>query len=459
LNLFKPRRIRLQLLGPAILLIVAGTMIPTGLRHPSFSYIDNGFNLDDFVNNMFLYLPLGMAVGGSSLLRAFLFGLAFSTGAEVLQLAYVDRIPSFVDIASNTAGAVAGYFVAKLFFRNRGQRLTSLKLNRVLATAAIPVALLGVASLVHPLMASDFSNWSPSFKLAAGNEVSGDRPWSGTISELSIYPFAISAEQIQELAHPTVDSHATALPGLPAAGPIKPDEAKLKHGIPLLASEDNARLYNKLIAKNQMTLLVWMRPDNLEQTGPARIVTYSQDWRLRNFTLAQMRDTLTFRLRTPASGLNGTEPALYTGPVLSLDHTSFVAAVYDGRISKLYVDGKLAAHTDLGAHRPRLPHRILSWLPGSLPIHQIELCGAEIILSGLFSVGIFALLGVPHRRLRRYLLGAAAGTAIGTIVWIFAVSEPRLGVRILLECIAAGLFTSTSIAEEHEIPTQVAPSD
>jgi hypothetical protein len=191
-----------------------------------------------------------------------------------------------------------------------------------------------------------------------------------------------------------------------------------------------------------------LRPNNLEQTGPARIVTYSQDWRYRNFTLAQMRNTLTFRLRTPASGLNGSDPALYTGPVLTLYHTSFVAAVYDGRVSSVYVDGKLAAREDLAARRPRLPHRIWSWLPGPLPMRQIELCGAEILLSGLFSIGIFALLGVPRRRMHRYFLGAAAGAAIGAIVWAFAVSEPWLGVRILLECVAAGLFISTSVAEE-----------
>jgi hypothetical protein len=457
LNLFKPPRIRLRLLGPALLLIVAGTMIPTGFRHPSLSYIDNGFSLDDFINNMFLYLPLGIALGGSSLLRAFLLGLSLSTGAEVLQLGYVDRIPSFLDIASNTSGAVAGYLAAKLFFRNRGAQLASLKLNRALAAAAIPIALLGTASLVHRLMPSDFSNWSPSFQLAAGNELTGNRPWSGSISELSVYPFAMSGEQIEQLAHPAAGSNATALFGAPVAGPIQPEVEQLKYGRPLLSSEENLRLYNALVTKNRMTLLVWLRPDNLEQTGPARIVTYSQDWRNRNFTLAQMRNTLTFRLRTPASGLDGTDPALYTGPVLSLDHTSFVAAVYDGRVSSLYVDGKLAAHDDLGARRPRLPHRVWSWLPGSLPIRQIELCGAEILLSGLFSIGLFALCGVPRRPLHRYFLGAAGGITIGAIVWALAVSEPWLGVRILIECVAAGLFISTSIAEETG-PLKLGPS-
>jgi Concanavalin A-like lectin/glucanases superfamily/VanZ like family len=451
LNLFKPPRIRLQLLGPAILLIVAGTMIPTGLRPPSLSYIDDRFNLADFINNLALYLPLGIALSGSSLRRAFLLGLSLSTGAEVLQLGYVDRIPSFLDITSNTSGAVAGYLAAKFFFRNRGGQPACLKLNRGLAVAAVPIALLGTASLVHRLLPSDFSNWSPSFQLVAGNEVTGNRPWSGTISQLSIYPFAMSAEQIEQIAHAAVGANATALLGTAAAGTVQLEGARLEYGRPLLSSQEDLRLYNALVTRNQMTLLVWMRPDNLEQTG-ARIVTYSQDSRYRNFSLVQIRNSLTFRLRTPASGLSGTDPALYTAPILSLDHTSFVAAVYDGRISSLYVDGKLAAHDNLGAHRPRLPHRIWSWLPGSLPIRQIELCGAEILLSGLFSIGIFALRGVPRRPLHRYLLGAGAGTAIGAIVCAFAVSEPWLGVRIVLECVAAGLFISTSITEETGAP-------
>ena len=442
-----------------MLLIVAGTMIPAGLRHPSLSFINNAFNLDDVINNMALYLPLGIALSGSSLLRAFLVGLSLSTGAEILQLGFVDRIPSFVDIASNTGGSVLGYLAAKVLFRRWARSRGILKLNRAFTAAAVPLALLGTGSLVHPLMASDFSNWSPSFQLAAGNELSGKRAWSGTISELCIYPFPMSSEQIEQLANAGPDSIARF--GTPIEGPMKPDEAKVKHGSPLLSSEENLRFYNALVAKNQLTLLVWLRPDNLEQTGPARIVTYSQDWMYRNFTLAQIRNTLTFRLRTPASGLNGANPALYTGPVLSLDHTSFVAAVYDGHISSLYVDGKLAAHTNLGAQRPRLPHRILPLLPGPLPIREIELCGAEVILSGLFSVGIFALWGVPRRPLHRALLGAVAGSAIGAIVWVFAVSEPGLGIRILLECVGAGLFISTSVGEDTEsgkIPPQPAPS-
>jgi glycopeptide antibiotics resistance protein len=84
-------------------------MVPTGLRHPSLAYINNLFTAADFVSNLVLYVPLGIALSGSSLVRAFLVGLTLSTSAEVLQLSYVGRIPSFVDIASSTCGAIVGY--------------------------------------------------------------------------------------------------------------------------------------------------------------------------------------------------------------------------------------------------------------------------------------------------------------------------------------------------------------
>jgi hypothetical protein len=427
-------------------------MIPTGLRHPSLTYIQDNFDPKDFINNLFLYIPLGIALNGTSLIRAFLFGLSLSTCAEVLQLGYVDRIPSFQDIASNTCGAVIGYLAAKLVLR-RADGPRSLQLYRPLAVAAIPIALVGTAMLLHRRPTSDFSNWSPAFHLAAGNELTGNRPWSGTISELAIFPFAMSAEQISDFARQTASSdgaYKTSMTGpseAPIVGPMQPKESTMRSGGPLLSRPEELTLYNTLVSRSQLTLLVRMRTNNLEQSGPARIVTYSQDPANRNFTLGQIGDTLTFRLRTPNSGLNGLNPALYSEPVLSLDHSSLVAAVYDGHISRLYVDGKLVGQADLGAQKPRLPRRVIQWLPGSLPIREIEQVGAEILLSGLFTIGMFALCGVPSRPLSRFLLGAVAGGAIGAIVWVFGVSNPGLGTRILLECVAAGLVISASVVQ------------
>jgi VanZ family protein len=454
LKLSKPPLLRIRLLAPSIALIVAATMIPTGLRYPSLSHIQDLFNTADFVNNLILYMPLGIALSGSSLIRAFLFGLLLSTCAEVLQLGYVDRIPSFLDIASNTAGALIGYLGGR-FFLDRAYRPRSLKLYRAIGVAAIPLSILGTLSLIHESPKADFSDWNPAFHLAVGNELTGDRPWSGTISKFAIYPFALSPSQLNGLAQ---QSPVNAPSEAPVVGPMGAADLAGRSGRPLLSQQEERGFFDALVSRSELTLVVWMRPDNLEQSGPARIVTYSQSPANRNFTLGQIGNTLTFRLRTPASGINGVSPALYTGPVLSLDKTSFVAAVYDGRASRLYVDGKQVAQADLATRRPRLPNRIMPWLPGSLPIREIELCGAEILLSGLLAIGIFSWSGVPERRWTRYFIGAAAGVVIAAIVWVFAVSSPKLGFRILVECVGAGLVISASI-ETVEADERVSSSD
>jgi hypothetical protein len=440
-------RLRLRLLAPSIAVIVAATMIPVALRHPSLRYIDNTLEPADFINNILMYMPLGIALSGSSLLRTFLFGLILSSAAELLQLGYVDRIPSGFDIASNTGGALLGYLVAMVWLRATGVDPKSLRIPRPVAALAILVAIFGTIMLVDHPTRSDFSNWSPTFHLAIGNELTGDRPWVGTISEFQIYPFAMAPSQIDDLARQAAHAGNAALP---TGGLVPPTNPQTPYGHSLLSSEEELSFYDALVSRNQLTLLVALRTNNVDQGGPARIITYSQDPGDRNFTLGQIHDTLTFRLRTPASGSNGANPALYSKPVLLPNRTAFVAAVYDGRISRLYVDGKLVAHADLGARRPRLPRRLLSWLPRDLPIREIELGASESLLSGLFALGVFALAGVPRRRPTRLFVGAVAGLAIGAAVWIFGVSEPRLGVRILLECVAAGVVLAASVETETE---------
>jgi hypothetical protein len=45
----------------------------------------------------------------------------------------------------------------------------------------------------------------------------------------------------------------------------------------------------------------------------------------------------------------------------------------------------------------------------------------------------------------RLLAGLAAGVAIGGATWIFGVSAAGLGIRILLECAAAGWVIAASV--------------
>ncbi|MBI2565697.1 MAG: LamG domain-containing protein [Candidatus Schekmanbacteria bacterium] len=57
-------------------------------------------------------------------------------------------------------------------------------------------------------------------------------------------------------------------------------------------------------ATSAITVEVWVLPDD-DQTGPARIVSLSQDPYLRNFTLAQEGSAYDFRLRTTETSENG----------------------------------------------------------------------------------------------------------------------------------------------------------
>jgi hypothetical protein len=422
-------------------------MIPTSLRHPSLQFVDNTFHPRDVLNNILLYLPLGVALVGSSFVQTLFWGLCVSGLAETLQLGYIDRTPSLADVAANTAGALIGYAVARMFVRARTRRPLSIPIPRGLAIAAIPVAILGTLALLHNQPGHDFSNWNPNYQLAVGDELDGGRTWDGTLSALAIYPFAMPPSEIEVLArlgrvYPAGSGQT------PIFGPLGADELKARFRQPLLSAEQQQALFSGLTFSNQMTVLVVMQTPNLTQKGPSRIVTYSSNAWSRNFTLGQNLNALTLRLRTPSTGGNGTDPALYTGPVLEANRPAMIAAVYDGRISKIYVDGKLKSQADLGVKRPRFPRHLVMMLPSEIPLREVELVTAEVVLSGLLALGLFGQFGVPRPLLVRYLFGFVAGAAVALVICAFAVSQPGLGLRIVCECIAGGLAVSASMEPE-----------
>ena len=406
-------QLRLRLLLPSAALIVITTMVPAGLRHPSLHYIAVSFDPTDFVNNILLYMPLGIALGATSLLRATASGFFLSTFAECLQISYVDRIPSPVDVASNTLGTMLGYLVAKAIQRMRHDP-TSLPIPRWLAAVAMVVGIAGAFGLIYHPPHSDFSNWDPAAQLSVG-------PWSGSVSNVQIYPYSMTDSQIH---------------GLSCAG-----QAALPSGGFSPASDPRA-IYNALTPQSRMTLVACLKGhDPLPRMR--RIVTYGRDHE-RNFALAQMFDTLVFLVRTPSSGPAGWASAAQSGPVLGADRQVLAVAVYDGSISRLFVDGQLAGRADLGERRPHLPGRVIGWLPQPVPVREIELGMAEALLAGLLAAGMLGTFGVPHDPWLRAGTGVAAGVIVGGIVWTLGVSAPHLGMRILLESIAAGLTIAIS---------------
>ncbi len=101
-------------------------------------------------------------------------------------------------------------------------------------------------------------------------------------------------------------------------------------------------------AAGALTIEAWIRPENLIQSGPARIVTCSNSDSARNFTLGQglsdgSGSLLDVRLRTTETSFNGT-PSVGTPPGAAVERIEQVVytRAADGTVA-IYVDGALAA--------------------------------------------------------------------------------------------------------------------
>ncbi|MEO0311042.1 MAG: hypothetical protein RIQ89_699, partial [Bacteroidota bacterium] len=73
------------------------------------------------------------------------------------------------------------------------------------------------------------------------------------------------------------------------------------------------RLYNALSGSGELSFECWVKPQNLNQTGPARIMTMSANTGERNFTVGQLNSKFITRLRTTSGGDNNGLPTLEYG--------------------------------------------------------------------------------------------------------------------------------------------------
>lgn len=123
-------------------------------------------------------------------------------------------------------------------------------------------------------------------------------------------------------------------------------------GIVLQADHPPTKLLAALQATNEFTIEADVVPKDLEQGGPARIVSLSLGTGARNFTLGQEKTQYIFRLRT-SELLPGTPEVKsdenYVEPV-----RQHVAVTYaDGRV-RLYVDGEVV-------HEAKRPGDLSNW--------------------------------------------------------------------------------------------------
>jgi hypothetical protein len=126
-----------------------------------------------------------------------------------------------------------------------------------------------------------------------------------------------------------------------------------RNGIKITASSDirtaepPMRLYNAITATNEFTLEVLCAPASVTQSGPARIVSYSENPTSRNFTLGPQGTELHMRIRTSDSSIsNNGLPESKALDVVTLDESHFVITnTFVDNVStvKFYKNGEVVA--------------------------------------------------------------------------------------------------------------------
>ena len=183
------------------------------------------------------------------------------------------------------------------------------------------------------------SNWDGDYRLALANELTQNRPWLGELHHVAIYDHALGGRQIEQsfiAGHDKTDgspvvlytfregwgntikdisneskplnlkiSNTSAVKWLPSGG------LRVNADTLISSSDPASKVIDAVRKSHEITIEAWIKPSNITQAGPARIVTVSSDTGQRNFTLGQKSGAYEMRFRTTSTSRNG-EPALST---------------------------------------------------------------------------------------------------------------------------------------------------
>jgi hypothetical protein len=100
-------------------------------------------------------------------------------------------------------------------------------------------------------------------------------------------------------------------------------------------------LYERLADTDEFAVELWLASATPEQSGPARILSMSEDTRHRNLTVGQEGDGLVARLRTTETDWNASASALEVGGIFATRDPVHVVVARDLTETRVYVDGTL----------------------------------------------------------------------------------------------------------------------
>ena len=328
------------------------------------------------------------------LIVSFLASAILSTTVELTQFFLPTRVSNLTDIICNSLG---GTFGAILY----GWRSSIVRFMVGILTAnphklslkSLLVAIASYCSLVILaiwilLISVNLSNWNDDFYLAIGNEVTGDRPWNGYINSLYISDRSLARSEVVRAFEQT-DTFFAQLPSTIASLQFNKRQnydRDTSRYIPNLSWQDTSlrsepkinlsdrvnnlsetkkvinesdrqnlgilvnsehwlksdrppvALNQKLEVSSEFTLFLTIASKELNQVGPARIVALSDGIYAQNMIIGQEGTSLSFRLRTPITGNNPTQPEFIIPDVFNDYGQRRILITFAERKLKFYID-------------------------------------------------------------------------------------------------------------------------
>lgn len=421
---------QLHLLPVALATIIFCTAVPLEFRGPVMWSL--GFNITDFVLNLLLYAPLGLALWRRSMVVSLAGAAILSTAIEIQQIWHFERFGSAFDVLANVLGAACGVMLARRLVQPGRVGPDTLPIDWRLTAIAIVGVVVLLAVWTLPVQPSNLSNWNPDFDLLLGNERTSDRPWRGTISTLALVPAPLSRQEVRDLgnvADPGVQASLVERGAYVLSEAITLDGTEAKR----LSPDVSHWFFDSAVTHNGFTLIAKVTTADTRQKGPARLISFSADQFNRNFDLGQEDARLVFRVRTLSTGPNGMNPHTKTPPVLVAERPIAVVATFDGAVARVYVDGQPRGRANLAAAGCAIPR----FCDSDLPIAS-ALLGA---LLAIVAVGI----GRPLSRAKAVMLAILAGM-LGAALFHLVVEPLPLDVwppvMVLAGAASVGLATS-----------------
>jgi glycopeptide antibiotics resistance protein len=346
-----------------LLVLIAGLLIILYLTLRPFTFQFHPFTISnyiagydilpssfaDFPHNILLFTPFGFGMaavlnhsgcsGRCIRITVLSSGFLLTLSVESLQHFINGRQPSVADLIANTLGALAGLACFHLWQNRKMTADWIREFLRVPRRALVGLAIYVLLLLLLALglsFATDPYNWNENYMMMLGNERTGDRQWLGSVQNLVILNRALKGAEARRLLTNPAESALMIDEGLLAYYPltgysIEPDltgnqpdliwqsadKIETEKGVvkfdreSWLETESPVKdLTERLQEASGISVRLSVATAQLEQKGPARILSISEDPHLRNLTFGQEGKDLVVRYRSILTGRNGTQPQI-----------------------------------------------------------------------------------------------------------------------------------------------------